>query len=132
MSLSKLVASSTCIFLPFIGFARSWRTFPACLTTSRNFNTHLWSNNHLDVCKGNLNKQIFCNVELNGDTLQAVGFDMDFTLAQVVSCSWFHFHCSDTVMQYNQRFDLLAFEGAKQKLVNLHKYPEEIINFAYW
>jgi hypothetical protein len=28
-------------------------------------------------------KQIFCNVELNGENLEAVGFDMDFTLAQV-------------------------------------------------
>lgn len=33
---------------------------------------------HLD-----LNQQIFCNVELNGENLEAVGFDMDFTLAQV-------------------------------------------------
>lgn len=30
-----------------------------------------------------LNQQIFCNVELNGENLEAVGFDMDFTLAQV-------------------------------------------------
>ena len=33
---------------------------------------------HLD-----LSQQIFCNVELNGENLEAVGFDMDFTLAQV-------------------------------------------------
>lgn len=30
-----------------------------------------------------INTSIFCNVELNGANLQAVGFDMDFTLAQV-------------------------------------------------
>ena len=30
-----------------------------------------------------LNKKIFCNVELNGHSVEAVGFDMDFTLAQV-------------------------------------------------
>ena len=34
---------------------------------------------HLD-----LSQQIFCNVELNGENLEAVGFDMDFTLAQVL------------------------------------------------
>lgn len=28
-------------------------------------------------------QQIFCNVELNGSYIEAVGFDMDFTLAQV-------------------------------------------------
>lgn len=32
-----------------------------------------------------LNNSVFCNVELNGANLQAVGFDMDFTLAQVRS-----------------------------------------------
>jgi len=31
-----------------------------------------------------LNKKIFCNVELNGQSVEAVGFDMDFTLAQVI------------------------------------------------
>lgn len=29
------------------------------------------------------NSQIFCNVELTGASIQAVGFDMDYTLAQV-------------------------------------------------
>lgn len=29
------------------------------------------------------NTQIYCNVELNTDYIEAVGFDMDFTLAQV-------------------------------------------------
>jgi hypothetical protein len=36
--------------------------------------------------------QIHCNVELNADYIEAVGFDMDFTLAQVQSsprCSIF-------------------------------------------
>ena len=31
----------------------------------------------------NLDTQIYCNVELNTDYIEAVGFDMDFTLAQV-------------------------------------------------
>jgi len=30
----------------------------------------------------NFKHQIFCNRELNGENLEAVGFDMDFTLAQ--------------------------------------------------
>jgi hypothetical protein len=30
-----------------------------------------------------ISHKIFCNVELNGATIEAVGFDMDYTLAQV-------------------------------------------------
>lgn len=60
-----------------------------------------------------LRHQIFCNVELNGGSIEAVGFDMDFTLAQ-----------------YNEAFDLLAFEGAKAKLLTLG-YPEEVLKFEY-
>merc|ERR1719247_2768897 len=41
--------------------------------------------------------------------IEAVGFDMDYTLAQ-----------------YNEAFDMLAFEGAKDKLVDMG-YPEEAI-----
>lgn len=29
------------------------------------------------------NRRIFCNVELNAESIEAVGFDMDYTLAQV-------------------------------------------------
>jgi len=61
-----------------------------------------------------LPSQIFVNVELNGEQLESVGFDMDFTLAQ-----------------YNEAFDLLAFEGAKQKLVNVLGYPREVLDFKY-
>lgn len=38
------------------------------------------THDHLD---SSLSKKIFCNVELNGQSVEAVGFDMDFTLAQV-------------------------------------------------
>lgn len=31
-----------------------------------------------------LSRKVFCNVELNGELIEAVGFDMDFTLAQVL------------------------------------------------
>ena len=61
-----------------------------------------------------LPSQIFCNVELNGEQLESVGFDMDFTLAQ-----------------YNEAFDLLAFEGAKEKLHKILGYPEEVMSFTY-
>ena len=43
--------------------------------------------------------------ELNMANIEAVGFDMDYTLAQ-----------------YNEAFDMLAFEGAKDKLVDMG-YP---------
>ena len=33
--------------------------------------------------EANIDHRIFCNVELNLASLEAVGFDMDFTLAQV-------------------------------------------------
>jgi len=36
----------------------------------------------------NLDTQIYCNVELNTDYIEAVGFDMDFTLAQVSIISY--------------------------------------------
>jgi hypothetical protein len=61
-----------------------------------------------------ITRNVFCNVELNCTNIEAIGFDMDFTLAQ-----------------YNQEFDLLAFEGAKQKLVENLNYPEEVLNFEY-
>ena len=57
---------------------------------------------------------IFCNRELRMRGIQAMGFDMDYTLAQ-----------------YNQpAFDLLAFEGAKEKLVQ-KGYPKEVLEFEY-
>jgi len=57
---------------------------------------------------------IFCNREMHGQKLEAIGFDMDFTLAQ-----------------YNEAFDLLAFEGAREKLHTTLGYPEEVLDFEY-
>lgn len=58
---------------------------------------------------------VFCNRELRLDNLKAVGFDMDYTLAQ-----------------YQQpAFDKLAFDGAKEKLVHSLGYPEEVLDFEY-
>lgn len=58
---------------------------------------------------------VFCNRELRLGGIRAIGFDMDYTLAQ-----------------YQQpAFDKLAFEGAKEKLVKKLGYPEEVLNFEY-
>ena len=50
--------------------------------------------------------EVFCNREINMQQIRAVGFDMDYTLAQ-----------------YNLDFELLAYEGAKVKLVENLGYP---------
>ncbi|KAL9191317.1 hypothetical protein ACHAXT_001023 [Thalassiosira profunda] len=58
---------------------------------------------------------VFCNRELRFDGIKAIGFDMDYTLAQ-----------------YHQpQFDQLAFDGAKEKLVNSLGYPKEVLDFEY-
>ena len=57
---------------------------------------------------------VFCNRELNMESLAAIGFDMDYTLAQ--------YHVPE--------FDNLAFVGAKQKLVDMG-YPKEVLDFTY-
>lgn len=57
---------------------------------------------------------LFCNREINMNEVDAIGFDMDFTLAG-----------------YNREFDLLAYNGAKEKLVNWLGYPKEILSLDY-
>lgn len=58
---------------------------------------------------------IFCNRELKLSAIDAIGFDMDYTLAQ-----------------YQQpAFDNLAFEGAKRKLVDSLGYPAEVLDLQY-
>lgn len=58
---------------------------------------------------------VFCNRELRLGGISAIGFDMDYTLAQ-----------------YKQpAFDQLAFDGAKQKLVEKLGYPPEVLDFEY-
>eukprot|EP00554_Chaetoceros_debilis_P002665 CAMPEP_0194081096 /NCGR_PEP_ID=MMETSP0149-20130528/6985_1 /TAXON_ID=122233 /ORGANISM="Chaetoceros debilis, Strain MM31A-1" /LENGTH=623 /DNA_ID=CAMNT_0038762959 /DNA_START=91 /DNA_END=1962 /DNA_ORIENTATION=- len=64
------------------------------------------------VISGN---DVFCNRELQLGSVRAIGFDMDYTIAQ-----------------YKQpAFDKLAFDGAKEKLVNELGYPEEFLNIEY-
>ena len=58
---------------------------------------------------------VFCNRELKMSGIRAIGFDMDYTLAQ-----------------YQQpAFDKLAFDGAKEKLVYKLGYPKEVLDFEY-
>jgi hypothetical protein len=60
-------------------------------------------------------RDVFCNREIKLETIRAIGFDMDYTLAQ-----------------YKQpEFDKLAFDGAVKKLVSDKGYPEAVLNFTY-
>ena len=54
------------------------------------------------IDEGVLDRRIFCNRELNMKQIEAVGFDLDYTLAE-----------------YNTDFELLAFDGAIQKLLGM-------------
>ena len=75
------------------------------LPTTRRIHNDKHRNSHNDV---------FCNRELNMGNVRAVGFDMDYTIAQ-----------------YKQpAFDKLAFDGAKEKLVNMG-YPKELLDVEY-
>jgi HAD superfamily 5'-nucleotidase-like hydrolase len=57
---------------------------------------------------------LFCNRELNMQQIKVIGFDMDWTLAT-----------------YNKEFDLLAYNGAKEKLHSLFKFPVEVLDLEY-
>ena len=58
---------------------------------------------------------VFCNRELKLSSVKAIGFDMDYTLAQYLQ----------------PEFDKLAFDGAKEKLVKALGYPKEVLDFEY-
>lgn len=60
-----------------------------------------------------LDRRIFCNRALNMAQIQAVGFDLDYTLAE-----------------YKIAFDLLAYDGAVRKLIAMG-YPKEVASFKY-
>ena len=62
-----------------------------------------------------MHKKIFCNRALNMKSIVAVGFDMDYTLAQ---------YRSDT-------FETLAYHGTIKKLVYDLGYPREVCNFVF-
>ena len=58
---------------------------------------------------------VFCNRELRLGGIRAIGFDMDYTLAQY----------------QKPAFDRLAFDGAKEKLVMALGYPKQVLDFEY-
>ena len=55
--------------------------------------------------------EIFCNRALNLGSMQAVGFDLDYTLAEYIP----------------HTFDTLAFNAALTKLVDVQGYPAAVL-----
>lgn len=65
--------------------------------------------------KIDIGKQIFCNRSLNMRSIVAVGFDMDYTLAQYKP----------------ETFESLAYEGTVKKLVHDLGYPTELLDWLF-
>ncbi|KAJ0255845.1 HAD-superfamily hydrolase [Hirschfeldia incana] len=65
--------------------------------------------------KMDVRNQIFCNRSLNMKNIIAVGFDMDYTLAQYKS----------------ETFESLAYEGTVRKLVYGLGYPSELLEWTF-
>eukprot|EP00268_Persea_americana_P020069 TRINITY_DN2033_c0_g1_i3.p1 TRINITY_DN2033_c0_g1~~TRINITY_DN2033_c0_g1_i3.p1 ORF type:complete len:659 (-),score=116.18 TRINITY_DN2033_c0_g1_i3:264-2240(-) len=62
-----------------------------------------------------MGKQIFCNRSLNMKNIVAVGFDMDYTLAQYMPAT----------------FESLAYDGTIRKLVYNLGYPTELLEWSF-
>lgn len=75
---------------------------------------HIWSSPE-GGRKTELGKQIFCNRSLNMKSIVAVGFDMDYTLAQYRP----------------ETFESLAYEGTIRKLVYDLGYPRELLAWSF-
>ncbi|WZZ06978.1 hypothetical protein YC2023_092899 [Brassica napus] len=75
---------------------------------------HKWSSNGGGK-KIDVRNQIFCNRSLNMKNIIAVGFDMDYTLAQYKS----------------ETFESLAYEGTVRKLVYDLGYPRELLEWTF-
>lgn len=73
-----------------------------------------WSSSPDCVLKTDIGKQIFCNRPLNMKNIVAVGFDMDYTLAQYMP----------------ETFESLAYQHTVEKLVYDLKYPSEVCEFV--
>lgn len=69
----------------------------------------IWSSPEKDK-EFKIGKMIFCNRSLNMKNIVAVGFDMDYTLAQYKP----------------ETFEVLAYEGTVRKLVTNLQYPIEV------
>ncbi|XP_043713281.1 5'-nucleotidase domain-containing protein 4-like, partial [Telopea speciosissima] len=65
--------------------------------------------------KFDMRKQIFCNRSLNMKNIVAVGFDMDYTLAQYMP----------------ETFETLAYNGTIKKLVNDFGYSPELLDWSF-
>ncbi|XP_048331009.1 uncharacterized protein LOC107420251 isoform X1 [Ziziphus jujuba] len=74
----------------------------------------IWSSTEGE-CPIDIGKQIFCNRSLNMKNIVAVGFDMDYTLAQYKP----------------ETFESLAYEGTIKKLVNNLGYPSELLGWSF-
>jgi hypothetical protein len=70
----------------------------------------IWSTPSAEPRTISIGKQIFCNRSLNMRNITAVGFDMDYTLAQYKP----------------ETFEALAYNGTIEKLVKDLNYPAEV------
>uniref|UniRef100_A0A1D1ZE74 Cytosolic purine 5'-nucleotidase n=2 Tax=Anthurium amnicola TaxID=1678845 RepID=A0A1D1ZE74_9ARAE len=75
---------------------------------------HIWSSPEWGRTI-DMGKQIFCNRSLNMRNIVAVGFDMDYTLAQYMP----------------ETFESLAYEGTIRKLVYNLGYPSELLEWSF-
>ncbi|KAJ4759952.1 Cytosolic purine 5'-nucleotidase [Rhynchospora pubera] len=75
----------------------------------------VWSSTQVSGESIPIGKQIFCNRSLNMRNTTAVGFDMDYTLAQYKP----------------ETFEALAYQGTIAKLVNDLKYPDELLKWQF-
>src|ERR1041384_4313027 len=66
----------------------------------------------IDVARKN---RVFCNRNLRMDTIEMIGFDMDYTLA----------------LYHQDRLEQLSIELTLQKLVDKHGYPPDIRALSY-
>ncbi|XP_054818664.1 uncharacterized protein LOC129318114 isoform X1 [Prosopis cineraria] len=78
-------------------------------------NSRTWSSISRRGFKPDIAKQIFCNRSLNMKNIVAVGFDMDYTLAQYKP----------------ETFESLAYQGTIKKLVSDLGYPQELLNWSF-
>ncbi|KAJ0580246.1 putative 5'-nucleotidase [Helianthus annuus] len=62
-----------------------------------------------------IGQQIFCNSAVNMNSIVAVGFDMDYTLAQYKP----------------ETFESLAYYGTVEKLVRNLGYPKELLEWSF-
>ncbi|KAF7817577.1 5'-nucleotidase domain-containing protein 4-like isoform X1 [Senna tora] len=74
-----------------------------------------WSSSPGHGCRPDITKQIFCNRSLNMKNIVAVGFDMDYTLAQYKP----------------ETFESLAYQGTIKKLVSDLGYPRELLDWSF-